>query len=51
MTYKRLIIPYVNLDFMLALQIISKTVLGALYMIPFDRDGCFAEIRFYKEYT
>ena len=25
--------------------------LGALYMIPFDRDGCFAEIRFYKEYT
>ena len=25
--------------------------IGALYMIPFDRDGCFAEIRFYKEYT
>ena len=26
-------------------------LLGALYMIPFDRDECFAEIRFYKEYT
>ena len=31
--------------------LISGHHLGALYMISFGRDGCFAKIRFYKEYT